>query len=84
MAEAEGAKNVDEALRAKEKAMFARSEAECFKEKAKEEAYNLGVANTQATLKAQVLGVRIAVINGDGQLLESPRERCPFNTTCER
>ena len=57
MAEVEGAKNVDEALRAKEEAMFARSEAECFKEKAEEEAYDSGVAETQATLKAQVLGV---------------------------
>ena len=84
MAEVEGAKNVDEALRAKEEAMFARSEAECFKEKAEEEAYDLGVADTQVTLKAQVLGVRIAVINGDGWLLESLRERCPFNTACER
>ena len=34
--------------------MFARTEAECFKEKAEEEAYNLGVVETQATLKAQV------------------------------
>ena len=62
MAEAEGAKNVakwakDEALRAKEEAMFARVEAESSKEKAKDEAYDLGVAETQATLKAQVLGV---------------------------
>ena len=59
MAEAEGAKNVaewarDEALRAKAKAEFARMEAESSKEKAEEEAYNLGVAETQATLKAQV------------------------------
>ena len=41
--------------------MFARIEAECSKEKAEEkaeeEAYDLGVAETQATLKAQVLGV---------------------------
>ena len=34
--------------------MFARTEAECFKEKAKDEAYDLGMAETQATLKAQV------------------------------
>ena len=34
--------------------MFARTEAECSKEKAEEEAYDLGVAETQATLKAQV------------------------------
>ena len=58
----EGGKKVpewakDEALRAKEEAVFARIEAECFKEKAKEEAYDLGVAETQATLKAQVPGV---------------------------
>ena len=37
--------------------MFARAEAESFKEKAEEEAYDLGVAETQATLKAQVLEV---------------------------
>ena len=30
--------------------MFARTEAECSKEKADEEAYDLGVAKTQATL----------------------------------
>ena len=64
--------------------MFARSEAECSKEKAKEEAYDLGVADTQATLKAQDPGVRIAVINGEGRLLESLRECSPFNTACER
>ena len=62
MAEAEGVKNVaewvrDEALRAKEKVVFARTEVECSKEKVKEEAYDLGVAETQATLKAQVPGV---------------------------
>ena len=37
--------------------MFARTETECSKEKAEEEAYDLGVAKTQATLKAQVPGV---------------------------
>ena len=37
--------------------MFARLEAECSKEKAEEKAYDLGVAKTQATLKAQVPGV---------------------------
>ena len=57
MAEAEKAKKVvkwakDEALRAKEEAVFARTEAKCSKEKAKEEAYDLGVVETQATLKA--------------------------------
>ena len=62
MNEAEGAKNVvewarDEALRAKEEAVFARSEAESSKKKADEEAYDLGVVKTQATLKAQVPGV---------------------------
>ena len=34
--------------------MFAKAEAKCSKEKAEEEAYNLGVAKTQTTLKAQV------------------------------
>ena len=62
LAEAEGAKNVaewarDEALRAKEEAVFARTEAECSKEKAEEKAYDLGMAETQAALKAQVPGV---------------------------
>ena len=33
--------------------MFARAEVECSKEKAEEKAYDLGVAETQATLKAQ-------------------------------
>ena len=62
MAAAEGGKKVaewakDKALRAKEEAVFARTETECSKEKAKEEAYDLGVVETQATLKAQVPGV---------------------------
>ena len=62
LAEAEGTKNVvewarDEALRAKEEVEFARAEAKSFKEKAEEEAYDLGVTETQATLKAQVPGV---------------------------
>ena len=34
--------------------MFAKMEAECSKEKAEEEAYDLRVAETQATFKAQV------------------------------
>ena len=34
--------------------MFARTKVECSKEKVEEEAYDLGVAETQATLKAQV------------------------------
>ena len=37
--------------------MFARTEAECSKEKAEEETYDLGVVETQAALKAQVPGV---------------------------
>ena len=37
--------------------MFARTKAECSKEKAEEEAYDLEVAETQATLKAQVPGI---------------------------
>ena len=59
LTEAEGAKNVaewarDEAQRANEEAVFAKTKAKCSKEKAEEEAYDLGVAETQATLKAQV------------------------------
>ena len=62
LVEAKRAKNVakwarDEALRTKDEAVFARAEAESSKEKAEEEAYDLGVAETQATLKAQVPGV---------------------------
>ena len=61
MAEAERAKNVaewtrDEALKAKEEAVFARVETKCSKEKSEKKAYDLGVAKTQATLKAQVPG----------------------------
>ena len=40
-------------MKAKEEAVFTRSEAESSKEKA----YDLGVAKTQATIKAQVPGV---------------------------
>ena len=47
----------DEAVRVKEEAEFARTEAECSKEKAEEEAYDTGVAETKAALKAQVPGV---------------------------
>ena len=47
----------DEAVRAKEEAKFARTEAECSKEKAEEEAYDAGVAETEAALKAQFPGV---------------------------
>ena len=58
LGKAEGVKNIaewakDEALRAKAKAVFARAKAESSKEKAEEEAYDLGVAETQATLMAQ-------------------------------
>ena len=44
-------------MRAKEEVVFARSKAKSSKEKAEEEAYDLGVAETQPTLKAQVPGV---------------------------
>ena len=62
LAEAEEAKNVtewakDEALRAKEEAVFTRSEAKSSKEEVEEEAYDFGVVETQATIKAQVHGV---------------------------
>ena len=57
LVEAEGVKNVaewarDEALRAKKEAEFARADFEGSKEEAQEEAYNLGVAENQAALKA--------------------------------
>ena len=57
LAEAEEAKNVaiwarDEVVRAKKEAEFARTEVECSKKKAEEEAYDAGVAETEATLKA--------------------------------
>ena len=41
-------------MRAKTEAEFAKTEAESSKEKSKEEAYDLGVVKTQATLKAQI------------------------------
>ena len=44
-------------MRAKEEAEFARTEAECSKEKAEKEAYDAGVVETEAALKAQVLRV---------------------------
>ena len=44
-------------MRAKEEAEFARIEVECSKEKAEEEAYDSGVVESEATLKAQVPGV---------------------------
>ena len=42
----------DEAMRAKEEAEFARTEAKCSKEKAEEEAYDAEVAETEVALKA--------------------------------
>ena len=45
---------MDEALRAKIGAKFARMKAKSSKEKAEEEAYDTGVADTQAILKAQI------------------------------
>ena len=47
----------DEALRAKTEAEFAKTEPETSKDKVEEEAYDVGVANTQAVLKAQIPGV---------------------------
>ena len=60
--EAEKARGVaewarDEALRARTKAEFAKMEAESSKDKVEEEAYDTGVADTQAILKAQIPGV---------------------------
>ena len=60
--EADNAKGVaefarDEAVRAKQEAEFARTEAETTKDKAEEEGYEAGVAETQASLKAQIPGV---------------------------
>ena len=47
----------DEVVRDKEEAEFARTEVECSKEKAEKEAYDSGMAETEAALKAQVPGV---------------------------
>ena len=44
----------DEAIRAKREAEFARNEAEAAKEMAEDDGYNAGVADTQASLKAQI------------------------------
>ena len=52
---AEYARN--ETMRAKREAEFARNEAEAARETAKDEGYNAGVAETQASLKAQIPGV---------------------------
>ncbi|XP_050247900.1 uncharacterized protein LOC126695263 [Quercus robur] len=47
----------DEAVRAKQEAEFARNEAEAARDKAEEEGYETGMAETQASLKAQIPGV---------------------------
>ena len=47
----------DETLRARREAEFARNEVETAKETAEDDGYNAGVANTQASLKAQIPGV---------------------------
>ena len=47
----------DEAIKAKREAEFARNEAEAAKETAEDEGYNAGVADIQASLKAQIPGV---------------------------
>ena len=44
----------DEALRAKQEAEFARNDAEAAKNTAEDDGYNMGMAETQATLKAQI------------------------------
>ena len=44
----------DEAVRAKQEVEFARTEAEMARDKAEEEGYEAGVAETQASLKAQI------------------------------
>ena len=59
--EADNAKGVaewarDEAVRAKTKAGFVKTEAETTKDKAEEEAYDTGVAETQPILKDQIPG----------------------------
>ena len=57
LTETEGAKGItewarDEAVRAKTEAEFAKTEAKTSKDKAEEKAYDAGVADTQAILKA--------------------------------
>ncbi|XP_050264195.1 uncharacterized protein LOC126708443 [Quercus robur] len=44
----------DEAVRAKQEAEFARNEVEAARDKAEDKSYNTGVAETQASLKAQI------------------------------
>ena len=92
LTEVEEAKNVaewakNEAQRAKEETMFARMEAECSKKKAEEEAYNLGVAETQATLKAQIPGYAGSIVPRSGMRPSSklglkPRPTCGRQSTC--
>ena len=41
-------------MRAKQEAEFARTEAEVARDKAEEEGYEAGMAETQASLKAQI------------------------------
>jgi len=60
--EAENAKGVvefdrDETVRVKTEAEFVKTKVETSRDKAEEEAYDAGVAETQATLKAQIPGV---------------------------
>ena len=47
----------DEAVRTKTEAEFSKTEAETTKDKAEEEAYDAGVAETQAILKTQIPSV---------------------------
>ena len=47
----------DETMRAKQEAEFARNEVEAARETAENEGYNARVAETQASLKAQIPGV---------------------------
>ena len=47
----------DEAVRAKQEAEFARNETEVAKETAEDDGYNVGIAETQAILKAQIPGI---------------------------
>ena len=47
----------NEAVRAKTEVEFAKMKAKTSKDKAEEEAYNAGVVDTQAILKAQIPGV---------------------------
>ena len=70
---AENAKGVaefarDEAVRAKQEAKFTINEAEAARDKAEEEGYETGVAETQTSLKAQIPGVcRLILLPGLGR-----------------